>query len=42
MYEYVGASRRIPLPNCVYNSIRKALPNVDGEYTGYEEEEGED
>ncbi|XP_068671216.1 uncharacterized protein [Montipora foliosa] len=42
VYDYVGASKRIPLPNCVYNSIRKAFANVDGEYTGYEEEEGED
>ena len=42
VYEYIGASRRIPLPNCVYNSIRKAFPNTDGEYTGYEEEAEED
>lgn len=42
VYEYVGASRRILLPNCGYNSIWQAFPNVDGEYTGYEEEEGED
>ncbi|XP_022791782.1 uncharacterized protein LOC111331022 [Stylophora pistillata] len=39
VYEYVGASRRVPLPNCVYNSIREAFPNVDSEYKGYEEEE---
>ena len=39
VYAYVGASRRVPLPNCVYNSIREAFPNVDNEYKGYEEEE---
>ena len=39
VYAYVGASRRVPLPNCVYNSIREAFPNVDSEYKGYEEEE---
>ncbi|XP_078362184.1 P2X purinoceptor 7-like [Oculina patagonica] len=42
VYEYIGASHRIPLPNCVYNSIRKAFPNTDGQYTGYEEEVEED
>jgi len=40
--EYVGPSRRIPLPNCVYNRIRKAFPNAEGEYVGYEEEERQD
>ena len=39
VYAYVGASRRVPLPNCVYNIIREAFPNVDSEYKGYEEEE---
>ena len=42
VYEYVGTSKRIPLPNCVYNRIRKAFPNADGEYVGYEEEERQD
>lgn len=42
VYEYIGASHRIPLPNCVYNSIRKAFPNTNGQYTGYEEEAEED
>ena len=42
VYEYVGASRRIPLPNCVYNSIRETLPSVDNTYRGYEEEETQD
>ena len=43
VYEYVGTSRRIPLPNCVtYNRIRKAFPNADGEFVGYEEEERQD
>ena len=42
VHEYVGTSRRIPLPNCVYNKIRKAFPNADGEYVGYEEEERQD
>ena len=39
VYAYVGASRRIPLLNCVYNSIREAFPNVDSECKGYEGEE---
>lgn len=42
VYEYIGASRRIPLPNCVYNSIRKTFPNTDGVYKGCEEEAEED
>ena len=42
VYEYVGTSKRIPLPNCVYNRIRKAFPNADGEYVRYEEEERQD
>ena len=43
IYEYVGTSGRIPLLNCVYNRIRKALAdaNADGEYGGYEEEESQ-
>ena len=28
VYAYVGASRRVPLPNCVYNSIREAFPKI--------------
>ena len=42
-YEYVGTSRRIPLPNCVYNRSGKAFAdaNADGEYGGYEEEESQ-
>ncbi|XP_074624412.1 uncharacterized protein LOC141882364 [Acropora palmata] len=42
VYEYVGTSRRILLPKCVYSRIRKAFPNADGEYVGYEEEERQD
>ena len=29
-------------PTCVYNSIQQALPNANGDYTDYEEEETED
>ena len=42
MYDYVGNSRRIPLPCCVYNKIRSEFPSEDKNYRGFEEEESEE
>ena len=38
----MGASRRLPLPSCVYNAIRAAFPNDAAQYHGYVEEEEEE
>ncbi|PFX21922.1 hypothetical protein AWC38_SpisGene13591 [Stylophora pistillata] len=39
VWEYVGASNRLPLPCCVYNRIRKTFPMAEkSEYKGYEED----
>ncbi|KAK3744270.1 hypothetical protein QZH41_019936 [Actinostola sp. cb2023] len=42
VWEYVGAGKRLPLPCCVYNAIRKAFPDPENFYKGYEEEEEEE
>ena len=39
VWEYVGKSNRLPLPCCVYNSIRSAFPTAEEHYHGYEEED---
>jgi len=39
VWEYLGASNRLPLPCCVYNSIRKTFPTETEGYQGYEEED---
>lgn len=40
VWEYIGHSNRVPLPCCVYNTIRE-FPDELGEYRGFEEEEEE-
>ena len=42
VWKYIGANKRLPLPCCVYVEIRKAFPNEDDLYKGYEEEEEEE
>ncbi|KAK3753694.1 hypothetical protein QZH41_013140, partial [Actinostola sp. cb2023] len=39
VWEYMGYSKRLPLPCCAYNAIRGKFPSEDGEYKGYEDEE---
>ena len=40
VWGYSGNNKRLPLPCCVYNAIRKKLPNPDSEkYTGFELDE---
>lgn len=39
LWDYLGSSKRNPLPCCAYNAIRKAFPSDDGRYRGFEEEE---
>ena len=41
VWEYIGHSNRVPLPCCVYNTIRE-FPDEFGEYRGFEEEEESD
>ena len=41
LWDYLGRSKRYPLPCCAYNAIRKAFPSDDGWYWGFEEEEEE-
>ncbi|XP_015758790.1 PREDICTED: uncharacterized protein LOC107338057 isoform X1 [Acropora digitifera] len=42
LWDYLGSSKRYPLPCCAYNAIRKAFPSDDGRYRGFEEEEEEE
>ena len=42
LWDYLGNSKRYPLPCCAYNAIRKAFPSDDGRYRGFEEEEVEE
>ena len=42
LWDYLGSSKRNPLPCCAYNAIRKAFPSDDGRYRGFEEEEEEE
>ena len=42
VWEYIGHSNRVPLPCCVYNTIRRKFPHELGEYRGFEEEEEEE
>ena len=42
LWDYLGNSKRYPLPCCAYNAIRKAFPSDDGRYHGFEEEEEEE
>ena len=40
VWGFTGSSRRLPLPSCCYNAIRKAFPNPENqEYKGFEEDE---
>ena len=39
VWEYVGASKWLPLPWCMYNAICAAFPTDAEQYHGYEEEE---
>lgn len=39
LWDFVGSSKRYPLPCCAYNAIRKAFPSENGQYLGFEEEE---
>ncbi|XP_068712622.1 uncharacterized protein [Montipora foliosa] len=39
VWEHVGASNRVPLPCCVYNSIRKTFPTTGEDFQGYEEDD---
>ncbi|KAK2570281.1 hypothetical protein P5673_005068 [Acropora cervicornis] len=39
LWDFVGSSKRYPLPCCAYNAIRKAFPSENGQYHGFEEEE---
>jgi len=41
LWDYLGNSKRYPLPCCAYNAIRKAFSSDDGRYRGFEEEEEE-
>ena len=44
VWEYMGCFKRLPLPCCAYNVIRKKFPSEDGQYQGFkeEDEEGQD
>ena len=33
--EFLGYTKRSPIPNCVTEGIRKEFPDVDGNYVGY-------
>ena len=35
MYGVMGSGRRIRLPQCVYNGVRKLFPSEDGQYMGF-------
>ncbi|XP_031556634.1 uncharacterized protein LOC116293356 [Actinia tenebrosa] len=39
VWEYLGNSKRLPLPYYAYNAIRARFPSEDGEYKGFKEEE---
>lgn len=39
IWQYEGNCKRLPLPCCVYNSIRTEFPSEDGNYKGFIEEE---
>lgn len=38
MYDYVGHSKRLALPCCVYNKIRDTFHDENSCYRGYEED----
>ncbi|XP_068684941.1 uncharacterized protein [Montipora foliosa] len=38
LWDFVGSSKRYPLPCCAYNAIRKAFPSENGQYHGFEED----
>ena len=42
VWQYVGISKRIPLPCCVYNSLRKKFPSNTEHFKGFEDEADHD
>ena len=38
LWDYLGSSKRYPLPCCAYSEIRKQFPSEDGSYHGFEDE----
>lgn len=39
LWDYIGSSRRYPLPCCAYNKIRKYFPDEKGQYHGFEDDD---
>lgn len=39
LWEFIGRSRRYPLPCCAYNKIRKHFPDENGHYHGFEDDD---
>lgn len=39
LWDYIGSSRRYPLPCCTYSKIRKHFPDENGQYRGFEDDE---
>lgn len=39
LWDYIGSSRRYPLPCCAYNKIRKHFPDENGQYHGFEDDD---
>ena len=42
IWDYMGCSKRIPLPSCIYHAIRAEFPSDNGDYHGFQEEELEE
>ena len=38
LWDYIGSSRRYPLPNCAYSKIRKHFAAENGQYRGFEDD----